>query len=312
MKTFIVSKLNELRMIRKTPVMFYNSPIDDEAVSIAYECLRHIGPIPRLDLVLSTPGGVVTTARRFALLLREFTQHLTILVPYQARSAGTLLCLSADELILGPLAELGPIDAHIGSAGPPPSDAPGILSAEDIRTFRQMAEDWFGVKREKDRLQVLALVAQRIFPTSLSSFYRSDRLARQAAHELLRYQLPKAEESVRQQIVNQLVGGYDAHDHVITRREALTLGLRVYFPSPREEEVLWDLVKMNRRQFLKRTGQPDDEGIVGLITSADFCAFRVQRWVDAPGAQRMGMRHEEREKVLSRKISQFFWEIDGE
>ena len=237
MEPFVLPQLNELQALRGKPMIVYSSFITSDSLLMLYECLRQMGPTQQLDLVLFTDGGIVTIARRLALLLHEFTQHLTILVPFQAKSAGTLLCLSANELVLGPMSELGPIDAHIGSSGVLPPDAPSIISAEDIRSFRQMAEDWFGVTREKDRLQVLALVAQRIFPTSLSSFYRSDRLTRQTAHELIQYQLSDAHASVRQRIVNQLVGGYDAHDHIITRLEAQTLGLQVHFPSPQEDTL---------------------------------------------------------------------------
>lgn len=311
MESFILPQLGELQALRGAPVMVYSATINADAVRIVYECLRRVGPTPRLDLVLSTSGGLVTTARQLALLLREFTSHLTILVPEQVRSAGTLLCLSANELVLGPMAALGPIDAHIGSAGSPPPDAPGTISAEDIRVFRQMAEDWFGITREEDRLQVLALLSQRVFPTSLSSFYRSDKLIRRSAYDLLCYQLPNVEEDVRQQIVNQLVSGYDGHDHIITRVEAQRLGLRVHFPSVQEEALLWELSRAMRQQFLKHTAQPGEEGIVGLIMSQHFCARQVYRWSDAPGAQRMGTSQAEEGRMHSQKTPQISWEIDG-
>jgi hypothetical protein len=311
MESVTLPQLEALQEMRKVPVILYDAPIHHDALPMVYECLRPLGPVPRLDLVLSTGGGEVAVARRLALLLREFTSHLTILVPYQARSAGTLLCLGANTLVLGPMAELGPIDAHIGAAGPPPPDAPGVISAEDVRTFRRMAEEWFGVTREKDRLHILALVAQRVFPTSLSSFYRADRLARQAAHELLCYQLPESGEDVRQHIVNQLVGGYHAHNHIITRVEAQTLGLQVHFPSPREEVLLWDLVKATRRRYLKQPVQPGEAGRAGLIMRTGFCACQVQRWVDVPGTPPTGTRPEE-SAFPSQKMPQLSWEIDGE
>jgi hypothetical protein len=237
--------------------------------------------------VLSTTGGSVTTARKIALLLREYAQHLTILVPYRARSAGTLLCLSANELVLGPMAELGPIDSHIGSAGSLPPDAPGMISAEDIRAFRQMAEDWFGVRREEDRLQVLALVAQRIFPTSLSSFYRFDKLVRQVANELLEYQLPEADASTRQRIVDKLVGGYLAHDYVLSRREAQELGLRVRQPSPQEEALLWDLCRAYHPQITEHSEGTEGE-VVGLVANTHFFARKMFRRVGTPTRQSDG------------------------
>lgn len=309
MESFLLPQLNELQDLHGMPVIFYSATISSDSVSALYECLRRIGPTQHLDLVLSTSGGSVAVARRLALLLREFTQHLTILVPYQARSAGTLLCLSANELVLGPMAELGPIEAHISSARPPPPGAPAMISAEDIRAFRQMAEDWFGVERAKDRLQVLALVAQCVFPTSLSAFYRSDRLTRQTAHELLRYQLPNVDESVRQRIVDQFVGGYDAHSHVITRGEAQSLGLKVRFTSAQEEALLWYLLKVSRRQFFEPSGQSPEEDVSGLVVSAHFCARRVQRWVNISDALPAQAREG---GAQPRKRSHISWEIDGE
>ncbi|HEY0756950.1 MAG TPA: hypothetical protein VGD98_23565 [Ktedonobacteraceae bacterium] len=278
MEPFHLPQLRELQALRGRPALIYDASITDDAVPILYECLHQLGPGEQLDLVLTTAGGVVTIARRLALLLREFTSHLTIIVPYHARSAGTLLCLSANELVLSPLSALSPIDSHISSAGPPLPGTPGMISAEDIRQFRHMAEDWFGVSREKDRLQVLALMAQNVFPPTLSTFYRSEKLMRQAAYELLLYQLPSADASVRQRIVDQLVSGYDAHDHVITRAEARALGLQVHYASQAEEAVLWDLYKTCRRQFLEHPGQPDEDGVIGLIMSAQFCARLEQRW----------------------------------
>ncbi|HLI08876.1 MAG TPA: hypothetical protein VKV40_20100 [Ktedonobacteraceae bacterium] len=175
-----------------------------------------------------------------------------------------------------------------------------------------MAEDWFGVNREEDHLQVLALMAERVFPTSLSSFYRSDQLTRQAAQELLYYQLPDVEENTRQRIVNQLVGGYYAHDHIITRVEARNLGLQVRFASPREETLLWDIAETNRRQFLEHTGRSDDEGIIGLIMSAHFCARQVLHWADVPRVQRAGTRQGKEGWSQTQKIPHVSWKIDGE
>lgn len=272
MRPDIPPQLIKLEAVRERPVVVYDSMFTADSVRILYECLRKLGQTDRLDLVLSTSGGSVTTARQVALLLREYTQHLTVLVPYRARSAGTLFCLGADDLVLGPIAELGPIDTHIDSVGQPPSDAPSLISAEDIRAFREMAEDWFGIERDEDRIQVLALLAQRMFPTSLASFYRFDKLVRQIGNELLGYQIPDTETSKRKYIVDQLVGGYYAHDYVLSRTEVSNLGLRVSFTSPQEEELLWDLIQGCRSQAAY---SPEDNEEVERIISAELQAQRV-------------------------------------
>ncbi|WP_157254596.1 SDH family Clp fold serine proteinase [Nonomuraea typhae] len=264
------------------PMILYAVDIADETVRVVYECLRAAGRTEKLGLVLSTTGGEITTARRLALLLREFTKELIVFVPYRARSAGTLLCLSADSLVLGPMAELSPIDANMASLAPP-ADGPATVSAEEVRLFRTMAETWFGVTGEEDRVQVLALVAQRMFPTSLSSLFRYDRLVRSIAHELLAYQLPDAGGAERDLIVNRLVEGFLSHEATIFRHEAAALGLKVRLAGEAEESLLWELAETCRHELQSWRG----EGVTGLIAGPGFCARRVRNWVDDPAGEQL-------------------------
>lgn len=305
MESFMLPQLTALEECRGNPLILCVVPLEDACVRVLYECLRTLGKQERLDVVLSTAGGTITTAHQLARLLREYTQSLTILVPYRALSAGTLLCLSADELVLGSLSALGPIDAHIGAAGSPPPDAPTLISAQDVRAFRDMAEQWFGVVREEDRLQILALVAQRIFPTSLSAFYRYDQLTRQIANELLAYQLPDAETSLRQRIVDRLAGGYFAHDYRISRHEARELGLRVQFASQQEERLLWDLLQASRTSLGDDPTRLEGEA-TGVIASSAFSARLLPRWVDVPA----GRRNTVREGESPERTFEVHWEME--
>jgi len=201
--------------------------------------LADLGRVEHVDLVLCSGGGSVVAARQLALLCRDFARIVTVQVPRLARSAGTLLCLGADELVLGPLAELSPVDALIGEAAP--ADQPqSFLAVEDVRAFPAMARDWFGVTEPQDALQVLALLAQRVFPVSLGGFYRADAYIRGVATELLRWQLPDAAPEELAAIVDSLVSGR-VHEDVITRRDAADLGLRVRHPDGAHERALWEV-----------------------------------------------------------------------
>lgn len=303
MNNSILSDISDLELLRGHPVLLYHSMVQDETIPILYEYLRKGNRIDHLDLVLSTGGGYVLAARRIAILLREYVQFLTILVPSQARSAGTLLCLSANNLVLTPLSELSPIDPLISAAGNISSDAPGLISAEDIRVFRRMAKDWFGVSREEDRLQVLAIVAQRIFPTSLSSFYRFDRMIRRIANELLLNQLPEYDESYRQNIVDQLVGGHFVHDHAITRSDAQQIGLKVSFASDQEEKILWNLHQKCREQTQK-TPYIDEAVTKSLILGNNFIAKETYYWTNTPNAHHTS-------KVSDNQTINNRWEIES-
>jgi len=269
--------IEKLQAIRGRRAVLYQSALTEPSVPVLYECLRRAGHSDGLDLVLSTRGGAIASTRRIAMLLREFAGHVTIVVPHSARSAGTLLCLSADELVLGPLAELGPVDSTMDTQGVPPADAPRNISAQDILAFRDLAEEWFGIDRAEDRLQVLALLATRLFPTSLSSFYRFDKLVREVAAELLAWQLPGQEHADRRdRIVTQLVSGYHSHDFVLSRQDVRALGLRVTDATLEEEEASWAVVQAARRA-VGIIDPASGEELAAVIAASDFSAAEVLR-----------------------------------
>lgn len=267
--------IDDLATLRGRPAIVLCATIDDDLVAWAYKALVALGHMNRLDVVLSTTGGSVSSARQLALLLREYADHVSVLVPRRARSAGTLLCLSADELVLDPLGELSPIDSNMAAEGLLPQGSPGVISAEDVKAFPEMARSWFDVRREEDSVQVLAILAQRIFPTTLASFYRLDKLARDTALELLHFQRPDAADAQwRSATVDKLVSGYHAHDVALTRRDLRGLGLAVVTAEPAAELLLARF----RDTFDSTLRQPGAaEQTVGVVAAADFHARHVLR-----------------------------------
>ncbi|HEU4325880.1 MAG TPA: hypothetical protein VFS21_22260 [Roseiflexaceae bacterium] len=279
-------RLEELRGARTALYIAEDRPpakaIDEDDSLILYELLRRGGPQRRLDLVLHQFGGRVNASRRIALLLRSYAAQLHVLIPYKARSAATVLALASDQIVMGPLAELSPIDPQIAASGDPPAGTPALMSVEDIRAFRRMAEDWFGLQREEHAMQAFALLSQRLFPATLGNFFRADQQIRLIAEELLRFHLPEAAVEERRRVVQQLASGYYAHDYSITREEAQRLGLRVLAASAPEEKLLWEIWQGCRRLFEipGLAAQAADETVDGVIASADFNALHVVRWAE--------------------------------
>ncbi len=74
--------------------------------------------VPRgepLDLMLQTPGGDVDQAERIILMCRKRVADapFRVIVPDSAKSAGTLIAVGADEIVMGEVSELGPIDPQV-------------------------------------------------------------------------------------------------------------------------------------------------------------------------------------------------------
>ena len=66
-----------------------------------------------IDVLVVSDGGDPMVAWRAITLLRERTDHLAILIPQGAYSAATLLALGADEILMHPNSNLGPVDPQI-------------------------------------------------------------------------------------------------------------------------------------------------------------------------------------------------------
>jgi hypothetical protein len=67
----------------------------------------------KIDLILETPGGSGEVAEDIVELLRNKYEEVGIIIPGWAKSAGTIIAMSGDEILMGPLSGLGPIDAQI-------------------------------------------------------------------------------------------------------------------------------------------------------------------------------------------------------
>jgi hypothetical protein len=95
--------------------------------------------IDTLELLIHSPGGNADIAYQVVRFLRRHCKKLNVIVPLEAKSAATLMCLGADRIYMGEFAELGPIDVQItdpvekGSKSISPLDE--FKSAEFLRDY---------------------------------------------------------------------------------------------------------------------------------------------------------------------------------
>lgn len=66
-----------------------------------------------LSLILHTPGGVTTATEPIVSYLRSKFNDIEIIIPTMAMSAGTMISLSADRIVMGRQSQLGPIDPQM-------------------------------------------------------------------------------------------------------------------------------------------------------------------------------------------------------
>ena len=72
-----------------------------------------------LLVIIDTPGGIVEVAERIVSTLRHYYQEVRFLVPDRAMSAGTVLVMSGDAILMDHFSRLGPVDPQLYIEGKP-------------------------------------------------------------------------------------------------------------------------------------------------------------------------------------------------
>jgi hypothetical protein len=70
-----------------------------------------------LTLILHTPGGVTNATETLVEYLFTKFEYIEVIVPTYAMSAGTMISLAADRIIMGRQSQLGPIDPQMPVGG---------------------------------------------------------------------------------------------------------------------------------------------------------------------------------------------------
>src|SRR5713226_5855675 len=91
--------------------------IDRDDIVGFMEMLHNIEPEANIDLLLHTRGGDVDAAEKMMTLVQATVGagQFRVIIPDFAKSAGTLMVLGADTLIMSDSSELGTIDTQIWS-----------------------------------------------------------------------------------------------------------------------------------------------------------------------------------------------------
>ena len=276
----IIKKLEKLRGSRvityvtgdRHPAIAYQ--ISDDAIRVLYRHLVSLtseeAKTAKVDLFLYTRGGMLVAPPRIVRLIREFAKEFYTLIPYRAHSAGTLLCLGSDGIVMGRMGELSPIDPSTSNPYNPPA-APGDprnpltkipISVEDVEAYMTLARDMAGLVSEQQKIEVFRALTGRYEPLALGNVQRVYNLIRSLTPELLAFQLKTTEEKIKIPEITKALTETYTHDHLICRDSAEQMGLKIIKPEKELEIEMWNLYEAYERDLQLREIF-DPEAIIG-------------------------------------------------
>jgi hypothetical protein len=110
MKTQFKNSVANIYKIRKNPIVTLHIPTIKDTINIDINSLIPEKQFKEIDVILNTNGGDINAAYRIIKQLREIGKKVNIIIPLIAKSAGTLISLSGDSIIMTEISELGPLD----------------------------------------------------------------------------------------------------------------------------------------------------------------------------------------------------------
>ncbi len=213
-----------------------------DCVDLFVDLLDKIGPTKKISLILHANGGQSLAAWRIVNLIRTFCDELEVLIPMKALSAGTLISIGADRLVMTKQAALGPIAPSVVNNPLNPSVNVGgqmmrvPVGVENVLGYLHAAKSELNIKSEKHLASILQHMSSQVHPLVLGEVFRSRAQIRFLADKLLKSQVKDAKKI--KSIISFLCANSGGHDYTINRREAKELGLNVETPNSKIYDLL--------------------------------------------------------------------------
>jgi hypothetical protein len=244
----------ELEQLRGRPLIVYVTSSRPHATGMMAgdaipEILDQLNAAPAnpaaLDILVVSQGGDAAVAWQTMSLLRERCGQVAVLVPQAAFSAATLLALGANEIVMHPNGNLGPVDPQISAK----RKVPGVDKPIDVQFGYEDLIGFLEFVREEarvtDQAHVKSLFEQfcsEVGPVPVGIAARGSQLSISMGEKLLRMHM-KEESDVQKArgIAETLNKKFFHHGYPVSRTEAIEIGLKVADRNPPVEQKMWEI-----------------------------------------------------------------------
>lgn len=173
-----------------------------------YNALTKLKEPKDIFLIIDSRGGSVESAYLIAKTCRRLSKGKFIVgIPRRAKSAATLISLGADEIHMGLMSELGPIDPQIATI-------PALGLSNALRVIAQLSQEFPGSAEMFSKY-----LKENLFLPQLGHLERMCESAEQYASRLLKHNSNISEEDANR-LANHFVNHYKDHGFVIDCDEA--------------------------------------------------------------------------------------------
>lgn len=199
--------------------------------------------IKEVDFLIISNGGDPITALRIMSLLRERFDKISVLLPYVAYSAATILALGADEIIMHPYSNLGPVDPQLTVSH---NNEKGVkenmqFSSEDLRNYVEFIKNDVGITDQQHLVSAVQPLLKDVGTLPIGTAKRSQQLSLTLSEKMLSWHFDDSAKA--KAIARALNSSYYHHGYAVGRKEAQEIGLPIVVPEKELEILLWEIWK---------------------------------------------------------------------
>lgn len=253
----IVQLTKNLMQIRKNPVLILNLKEIRVKNCLKIQEVLFAKKFEILDVIIQTRGGDINCAFNNVKLLRNSSKIINMIIPFYSKSAGTLMCIAGDNIIMTILAELGPLDTQIREeqeGGPPTyrSALNGFKALEQVQTHTLETLDMATkliLQRSGMKMSEAVTLAtnfagntsgtlyRQLDPNKIGEYARALEIGERYGIIILTRYLGWTKEKA-DITIKKLVKSYPTHSFIIDFDELCSLGFPAKSASENEENIL--------------------------------------------------------------------------
>jgi hypothetical protein len=210
----------------------------DDTLGFA-DLLHNVGGNQPLDLLLHARGGDIDETEKIIKMIRPVVGNAEFraIVPDMAKSAGTLMILAADLVLMSDTSELGPIDPQIMHVGPN-----GERRWLSVLTYIKTYDELKATLQANGNDVAAHIMMNKLDPATLQHYRFIRERARNLAENLLKQGMFRTTPGNYTQIPADLMDTdqWQTHGQVIDAQDAQRIGLNVQAMNRRDP--LWDAI----------------------------------------------------------------------
>jgi hypothetical protein len=205
--------------VRVSPVEIQSATIglsEEFAIVTAIETIKAAN-VDALYVLVNSPGGGVSSSYKIARMMRASFSQIKAFVPHIAASGGTLMTLAANEVVMGPMSNLTPVDIQVSYNGQ------YVSSYSMSRALSRLSEFFAKVTADEAPYPWRAM-AEKLDPILMEDWACNVTEMSRYAFELMQMSGYTIQEI--KSVIDALIFPEEPHSFVIRRDKAAKIGIK--------------------------------------------------------------------------------------